>query len=105
MGGIESGELPETAAERELKEETGVEAELKPIGTFVPSPGLSPARAYVFYGRATKEEITDQLTDEITEIKWFDLDEINEMVLNGEITDGWTISSLCQWWIFRDRTK
>ncbi|MCL2451514.1 NUDIX hydrolase [Candidatus Saccharibacteria bacterium] len=94
MGGIEKGESPEVAMERELKEETGVEADLELTGTFFPVAGLSPIKNYVFHGRATKEKITDRFVDEIVEIKWFSLDEIDEMILSGEITEGWTIGSL-----------
>ena len=49
-GLIDGDELPETAARRELQEETGCHVErLHPIGTFWLSPGYSTEQCYLFF--------------------------------------------------------
>lgn len=48
-GGVEDGEAPETAALRELKEETGLVAQaIVPCLEFLPSPGITTEHAFLF---------------------------------------------------------
>ena len=99
MGGINPGELPKDRAIRELEEETGCSVELERIGEFYPVPGLTPQKAYVYYGTISYEEIKsiieyDEKTDEITERKFFSQDDIKAMIASHEITDGFTLCSL-----------
>jgi ADP-ribose pyrophosphatase len=49
-GGLEPGEAPETAARRELEEESGYVVEtLRPLGTIVSCPGYSEERLHLFH--------------------------------------------------------
>ena len=99
MGGLESGEQPLVGAIRELIEETGCKVDLKKIGEFNPVPGLTPQKAYVFYGKISTEE-SDKVNeykedvDEITDRRFFSKDEIRSMICNQEISDGFTLCSL-----------
>lgn len=99
MGGIELGEEPNVAAARELMEETGAAASLAKIGEFCPIPGLTPQKAYVFYGQVSPEEERKILefqkpTDELVGWNFVARDEIRTMIKNCQIKDGITLGSL-----------
>jgi mutator protein MutT len=75
-GKIEGGESPRDAARRELKEETGIEADVEGIldRITVAAPGDTTYRLTVFYGRHTGGALKaggDALTAE-----WVHLDEV-----------------------------
>lgn len=99
MGCIEKGETPDVAAARELWEETGLEIPLQQIGTYLPIPGLTPQRAYVFYGEVSDQNVEDilqyrQSVDEIVDWKFATRDELKNMVQAQEIQDGLSLASL-----------
>ena len=50
-GVVDPGEKPEDAAERELREETGCEAEIVPLGSLNPNPALFTNRVHVFLAK------------------------------------------------------
>lgn len=99
MGGIDEGELPQMGAIRELEEETGCRVPLRKIGEFRPVPGLTPQTAYVYYGSILAKDIInilscERMSDEITERKFFNREQIRDMIDKHEISDGFTLSSL-----------
>jgi len=100
MGGIDKNEDPITAAKRELYEETTliVEKNIKHIGTYNAVPGLTPQKVNIFLVKVSDEELnkafTPSETDEIVSFKILDLKDVFTMVKNGNITDGFTLSSL-----------
>lgn len=76
-GKIEGGESPRDAARRELKEETGIEADVEGVldRVTVAAPGDKSYRLTVFYGRLTGGVLKaggDALTAE-----WVHLDEVD----------------------------
>ena len=61
-GGIEPGESPRTAAERELREESGLQVtELRELGYTYPSAGSTSEKAYLFAARCAKETVSCDL--------------------------------------------
>ena len=100
MGGILKNESDIEAAKRELVEETGIkDVTLKQIGSFYAIPGLTPQKVAIFVARLTEEELLlkftpNTQTDDILSGKVLDIKDVYHMVVNGEITDGVTLSSL-----------
>ena len=91
-GLIEPGEGPKDAAHRELKEETGFEAEkMKFVTEIYTSPGFTDERIHLFY--AKKLKAGDQALDdsEDVELVKLPLKEALRLVKLGEITDAKTI--------------
>lgn len=94
-GGINVGEDMETAAMRELEEETGYRAEKS---TFLISIRTTVAFCderidiYVAENLSKTEQHLDE--DEYVEILEFSLEELLEMIQNGTIQDAKTISAL-----------
>ena len=61
-GGIEPGEMPRAAAERELREESGLQvAELHELGHTYPSAGSTSEKAYLFAARCAQETVSRDL--------------------------------------------
>lgn len=87
-GGLD-GEAPEIAARRELEEETGwVSDQLRPLGSFYGSNGISNERFHLFLATQLRE--TGRLAREPTEqieLEFVELDRAVRMALAGEIQD------------------
>jgi 8-oxo-dGTP diphosphatase len=76
-GKIESGEDPAAAAQRELKEETGLNAgELEPLVLLVHDYADRPLRFHVFVTRDAKGQVSDDGTQRWV---WKSLSEIEEL--------------------------
>jgi len=88
-GGLGSDSTPEAAAERELEEEVGGHAgQLRYIGWFYPSNGISSERAHIFLATDVELGETHREPTEQMEIRLVRPDEALRMVRAGEITDG-----------------
>jgi 8-oxo-dGTP pyrophosphatase MutT (NUDIX family) len=98
MGGVDEGEPPESAAERELTEETGLAAHrMSLIGEFYPVPGLSPQRAWVFVADVNASDASapsNTRDDDVKGWKAVDIDTAFHMVRRAQITDGFTLAAL-----------
>lgn len=96
-GKIEKGESLETAAMRELLEETGYSAEsVSPLGFYYPSNGSGDQLFHTVIARGVHHvsEIPDQ--NESISVRWFAPDEVRTMLKRNEIKDGLSITAL--WW-------
>lgn len=94
-GGIEKGEDPLLAAQRELAEETGWKgAEWKLVSSYYPSPGITDEKMYIF--TCLLVEQTEQVLDDGEDIEIISLtpDEARHKIQNGEIVDGKTLLAL-----------
>lgn len=95
-GGLMDGdESPEVTAARELREETGYEAErLRRVGRLLPNPGLNNASFYVFVAEGCRlkgEQKLDPL--EHIEVVLRPLDDVWEMIRTGELCHAQAIAA------------
>lgn len=87
---------PEEVAHGELKEETGFRAaEMELIGQLFQAPGLSTQSFHAYLARGlTQGETEREVTESDMEVQAFTMDEIREMVADGRLKDGTTLSVL-----------
>jgi ADP-ribose pyrophosphatase len=94
-GGIHAGESIETAAQRELSEESGYRAgRLTRLSSFHTSKSVMDETAHLFIGEelAGLERPPDET--EFIEVRAFPFSDALQMVLQGEIVDGMTIIAI-----------
>lgn len=88
-------ETKESAAKRELEEETGYKANsLTFLGTIYPTPGYSTEPLYLFYTDQLQKSQTHFDEDERIELIKLTLEEYQKAILNGTIQDAKTIAAL-----------
>ncbi|CAH0184786.1 MULTISPECIES: NUDIX hydrolase [unclassified Microbacterium] len=96
--GGSDGEDPLTAAQRELREETGLQAEQwTPIGTMNALNGVTVAPEHVFLARGLSgaaADVEDAEDEGIEEVSWVPFSDALAMVADGRITDGETVAAL-----------
>ena len=84
-------EVPEEAARRELREETGMTCEkLTPIGKMYGSPAILDEVVHMYLAEGLIPGECDPDEDEILETFTIPLDEMVKMVMDGEICDAKT---------------
>jgi ADP-ribose pyrophosphatase len=97
-GRLDPGESPLQAAKRELREETGYQAnKWTELASFWASPGYVQEKMNVFLAEEVTEGKQEPMDDERIEIRWFDADELGRMIRSGEIVDGKTIVGYFMW--------
>ena len=94
-GRLDANELPEHCARRELREETGCEAErVEQMFTMYTTPGFTDERIHVFMAVGlTRGEVARE-ADEFIEVETMPLSRALSMVERGEIQDGKTSLAL-----------
>ena len=91
-GGVKSGESPEAAALRELREEVGYTAErLVPVSTYYTSKSICDETAHLYLGYDLARSALPPDDTEFFEVAVFPFDEVLEMVVRSEIRDGMTV--------------
>lgn len=94
-GKLEKGELPEVAAARELKEETGISAELVPFIKMYPTPGYTDEVIHIYLAKNCQRTDGQSLDDgEFLSVFFKPLNEVLKMIENGEICDGKTVAAI-----------
>ena len=94
-GKISKNEDPLICAHRELEEETGYKAkEMTYLGSIATAPGFCDEIIHLYKATNLYKGTKSCDEDEFTDIKIFTLDEIKDMIRNGDIIDTKTISIL-----------
>ncbi len=95
-GTIESGEMPLNCARRELEEETGYSStNLTPLGLFTPLAGFCDEIQHLFVATNLKKTARlDCDDDEVIEVLELSVEEIEQKIKDGDITDSKTIACL-----------
>lgn len=95
-GGVDDGESPADAAVRESIEETGwrPRGTLEPVTVFHPSNGLSDQTFHIFHAAGAEKvgEPTDPT--EASSIEWRRTNDVRDLIANGEIGDGLSVTGL-----------
>ena len=94
-GKLDEGETIEVAANRELEEEIGMRAtDLIYMGEFRPSVAYDEEVIHMYLARDLVKTHQHLDEDEFLNIETYKLDEVVEMVMNNELTDGKTIAAI-----------
>jgi len=94
-GGCPVGEEALAAAQRELKEETGLVAnEWKEILTLHTSNSVSDEKAIIYVARDLELGVAEPEDTEALELRKLPFAEVVEMVLRGEITDAMSVAGV-----------
>src|SRR5207302_8271202 len=97
-GTLEEGEAPETAAVRELREETGYQAaHWRKLAEFFPSPGVLSERMHLFLARDLTPGPLRLQPDEELEPKIVAWSDALRWALDGTIRDAKTLVALLLW--------
>ena len=92
-GKIEPDEDPQVAAERELREETGMAAgRILPIGEFYMSPGYANEYMYCYLATDLYPAPLSPDSDEFINVRKIPLAKVKEMIREGQIIDSKTLA-------------
>lgn len=104
-GKLEPDESPETAAGRELIEETGYRAgRMSKLAEFYTSPGFADERMHAYVAEDLVEADRALQPGEDIEVAVLDVDEAVAMAMDGRICDGKTIVALLMWRLRSENT-
>lgn len=94
-GGVEPGESLEAAARRELREETGLQAtEMRHLLHYFPSYGYSNQRFELFLADDPQDTGHGFDNNEVIETRWFDQNEVRDLLSSNRIVDGLSLVPL-----------
>ena len=94
-GVLEPGEEPIDCARRELREEVGAETkELEHLITMYTTPGFTDERIHLFLATGLTVGETEHEPDEFLEVVALPMSQILEMIRDGELVDGKSVTAL-----------
>ena len=104
-GKIDPGEAPEDCAKRELSEETGATAEtLTYLGDYYPSVAILDENIRMYLAKGLTFYTAHLDDDEFLQLERIPLKTLVSQVLNGEIPDGKTQTSILKVWCMEHPT-
>lgn len=87
-GKLDGAEDPKVCAQRELREETGCEAErIEHLYTFYTTPGFTDERIHAFMATGLKRGDTSHEKDEFMSLETVTLSRALELIRSGELND------------------
>lgn len=104
-GTMESGEQPIDCAAREIEEETGYKAgKITPLFDMYAAIGYSNEVIHIFLCEQLEKTSQDLDEDEFINVERYTLSETEQMIKNGDICDGKTISAIlyCKNFVFNN---
>ncbi len=94
-GTLDPGELPETCALREIREETGYATEnMVQLGEFFLAPGYSTEYMVVYLARGLKPDPLPKDKDEFITLEAIPVDQAYSMAFSGALMDGKSLAAL-----------
>ncbi len=91
-GKLEKGEEPFSAAQRELSEETGLEAgQWVDMGAMLVSPGISTEKLYLYLATELRQGEAHPDPNEFLDVEKMPLERLVEMVMDGSVQDAKTV--------------
>ena len=97
-GRLDERETVQQAAERELREETGLSAKKwTELVNFYASPGFLAERMTILVAQDLTEGEQEPMEDERIEMRWFTPEELDRMIGSGEIHDAKTMLGFLTW--------
>ena len=94
-GKLNWGEEPFGCATRELEEETGYTAKnYQYLGRFFPTPGFCNEIIHIYLATDLTKGAANPDEDEFLEVEEYTIDELCDMILQGEIVDAKTVIGL-----------
>ena len=98
-GNVDADEPSETAAIRELKEETGYEAKsIRFLSSLYPSVGYCDERIDIYYAEVDEQGDTDFDADEEIETLHLTEEEMDQMIRDGKVQDAKTLGA---WMLYK----
>jgi 8-oxo-dGTP pyrophosphatase MutT (NUDIX family) len=86
---------PLVTARGELEEETGVtDADLRVVGAVTPDSGVQAHRVAIVLAEVHALPDGGPPDDEVAEVRWLTLDELEQEIADGGIEDGFTLAAL-----------
>lgn len=93
-GKLNAGEDPAVAAARELKEETGVAADLRPFVKIYPTPGYTDEIIHIFLAENSTRSGQKLDKGEFLNVVYMPLGEVVSKIESGEICDAKTVVAI-----------
>ncbi len=94
-GTLEEEEKPEDCAAREVREEIGMAADhLIKIGEFFVAPGYSSEYMHIFLATKLRPDPLEQDANEYIQVEKYPIEQVYEMIKQGEIRDAKTVAAL-----------
>ncbi len=101
-GGGEGEESPLVSAKRELKEELGLMAKTWiSLGSYYPSGGTSNQIVYIYLAKDLKVVKAEPDPTELIKSRKETLKNIIKMIKNNEISDGYTITAIYKYLLYK----
>ncbi|WP_127585914.1 NUDIX domain-containing protein [Paenibacillus koleovorans] len=101
-GKLDAGEELQTAAERELVEETGFTSRrVRPICSFYTSPGFADEILHLFLAEDLQAGEARPDEDEFLDLEFLTLEQAQAYIAEGRIRDAKTIAAVYAWQVYQ----